>query len=87
LRDELCASASGLYHQVCCAVNLAQDLSCAPQELLADGSVLQKQRAYEAISWWFFWVDWWVSGRRSYKSVTDMIAIIKDSIDSPSNAT
>jgi len=32
-------------------------------------------------------VDWWVSGRRSYKSVTDMIAIIKDSIDSPSNAT
>jgi hypothetical protein len=79
-------------HQACITRSvvlstLLKTLSCALQELLADGSVLQKQRAYEAISWWFFWVGWWVSGRRSYKSVTDMIAIIKDSIDSPSNAT
>jgi hypothetical protein len=34
-------------HQVCGTVNLAEDLSCAPQELLADGGLLQKQREYE----------------------------------------
>ena len=46
-------------HQVCGTVNLAEDLSCAPQELLADGGLLQKQREYEQNSWWFWWVDWW----------------------------
>ncbi len=75
------------YHQVCCAVSLAEDLSCAPQELLADGGALQQQRAYEENSWWFWTVDWWVRGRRSTKSVTDMITIMTESINSAINAT
>jgi len=87
LRAALSASASGLCHQVCCAINIAEDLSCVPQELLADGGVLQKQRDYEENSWWFWWVDWWVHGMLSNTLVADQIAIMDKSISSGNKAT
>ena len=62
---------------------MAENLSCAPQELLADGGLLQKLREYEESSWWF----WWVHGMLSNTLVTDQIAAMEKSMSSSNTAT